>query len=116
MHIFPPFADTLKSRPDVVDPVLNLKRYKSGSFSGGHETAVYSRIAMQKATAIRPKAKFFLLPFGAKPQNYGLVLACFSLLCDPGAINLSRVAYHIESEKHAVSSPTLSVQASFSAN
>ena len=38
-------------------------------------------------------------------QNYGLVLACFSLSCSPGAISLSRVAFHMESEKHTVSSP-----------
>ena len=53
---------------------------------------------LKKATAIRPDAK---------RQNNGLVLACFSLLCNPGAISVSRVAFHIESEKHAILSPPL---------
>ena len=48
-------------------------------------------------------AILFLLLCGAKLQNYGLVLACFSLSCSPGAISLNRVAFHMESEKHAVS-------------
>ena len=39
---------------------------------------------------MRPNAIFFLLQCGAKPQNYGLVLACSSLSCNPGALNLSR--------------------------
>ena len=47
-----------------------------------------------------------LLHCGPKPQNYGLVLACFFLSCNPGA-SLSRVAFHVESEKHASSSAPL---------
>ena len=63
---------------------------------------------LQKATAMRPNAIFFLLHCCNKPQNYGLALVCFALSCNPGAINLSRVVYiHMESEKHAVSSPRL---------
>ena len=59
-------------------------------------------LCLQKATAMRSNAIFFLLHCGAKHQNYDLVLACFSLLCNPNAINLSRVAFHMESEKHAI--------------
>ena len=61
----------------------------------------------QKATAMRLNAIFFLLHCGAKSQNYGLVLACFSLSCNPGTVSLSRAAFHIESEKYAASSPLL---------
>ena len=53
---------------------------------------------LQKATIMHPNAIFFLLHFGAKPQNYGLILTCFSPWCDPGAISLSDVAFHMESE------------------
>ena len=67
---------------------------------------------LQKATAMRPNTIFFLLHFGAKPQNYGFVLACFSLWCNLGAICLSRIAFHIESEKYAVSSPLLKLPGS----
>ena len=62
---------------------------------------------LQKATAVRPNTIFFLLLCGTKPQNYGLVLAYFSLSCNPFAISLSRVAFHMESKKHAVLSPPL---------
>ena len=65
------------------------------------------RGCLQKATALRSGAIFFLLHCGAKPQNYGLVLDFFSLSCNLGAINLSRVAFYMESEKHAVSSAFL---------
>ena len=41
-------------------------------------------------------------------KNYGLVLACFSLSCNPGAVSLNCAAIHLESEKtHAVSSAPL---------
>ena len=33
------------------------------------------------------------------PKNNGLILACFSFSCNLGAINLSCVAFHIESGK-----------------
>ena len=66
------------------------------------------RLEVQK---MRPDAIFFLLHCGAKPQNYGLVLACFSLSCNPDAIGLSRVAFHMESEKQAVPSPLLKLPA-----
>ena len=47
----------------------------------------------------------FRLPCSNFPDcNCGLVLACFSLSFNPGAISLSRVAFHIECEKHAVPS------------
>ena len=62
---------------------------------------------LKKATTMRPKAIVFLLQCGAKSQNYGHVLACFSLSCNLGAISPSRVAFHIESEKNAISSPPL---------
>ena len=55
---------------------------------------------LQKATAVRPNTIFFLLHCGAKPQNYGLVLTCFSLSCNLGPISLSRVSFIMESEKH----------------
>ena len=51
---------------------------------------------LQKTTAMRPNTIFFLLHGGAKPQNYGLVLTCFSLSCNPGA--MSCVAFHMVSE------------------
>ena len=69
------------------------------------------RGCLPKATALRPNTIFFSLHCGAKSQNYVLVVACFSLLCNPGAISLSRVAYHMESEKYAVSSPPLKLPA-----
>ena len=56
-------------------------------------------------------AVFFLLHCGAKAPNYGLVLACFSLSCNPGAISLSRIAFHMESEKHAPPSSRLKLSA-----
>ena len=59
---------------------------------------------LKKATAMRPSAILFLLHCGAKPQNYGIVLGCFSLLCNPSAISLSRVTFDME---RAVSSPLL---------
>ena len=62
---------------------------------------------LQKAPAMSPNAIFFLLHCGTKPQMYGLVLVCFSLSCNLGTISLSRVTFHVESEKHAVSSPPL---------
>ena len=55
------------------------------------------------------KATIALLHCGVKPQNYSLVLACFSLTCNLGAISLSRVVFHMESEKHAVLTPPLKV-------
>ena len=63
------------------------------------------RACLQKATTMRPNAIFFLLHCGPKPQNYGLVLASFPLLCNPGAISLSRVAFHMESENTFLSPP-----------
>ena len=51
--------------------------------------------------------RHFLLHCGAKPQNYDFVLACFSLSCNSSSISLGYVAFHMESEKHAVSSPPL---------
>ena len=48
-----------------------------------------------------------LLHCGAKPPGYGIVLSCFSLWCNPGAISLSHVAFHMESEKQDVSSAPL---------
>ena len=65
------------------------------------------RICLQKTTYVRPNAIFFLLHCGATPQNYGLILACFSLSCNTGAMSLSHVVFHMESVKHAVSSPPL---------
>ena len=56
---------------------------------------------------MRANAIFFLLRCGAKPQNYDLVLTCFFLSCNLGAMRLSYVPFHMESEKHAVSSPLL---------
>ena len=56
---------------------------------------------------MRPNAISFLLHYGAKLENYGLVLTCFSLSCYPSAVSLSRVAFHMEFEKYAVSSPLL---------
>ena len=82
-----------------------------GSFSGGDETVRALQCAMrgclQKATVMFPNAIFFLLHCGSKPQNCGLALACFSLLYNPGAKSLSHAAFHMKSEQHAVSSPTL---------
>ena len=46
-----------------------------------------------------PNVIFFLLH-----PNYDLVLACFSLACNPGA---SHIAFHMEFEKRAVLSPPL---------
>ena len=65
------------------------------------------RRCLRKATAMRPNAIFFLLHFGAKPQNYGFGLAHFSLSCILNAISLSRIVFHMESEKHTVSFPML---------
>ena len=93
----------------VVAPVM----FRAGSFRSEDETAAYSRIAMcyaqvsAETTSMRLNAILILLHCSTKPQNYGLVLACFSLSCNLGAITLSRVAFHMESEKHAVSSPPL---------
>ena len=67
------------------------------------------RGCVQKATTMRPSAIFFLLHCVAKLQNYGLVLDCFSLSCNPGAISL--FTFHKESEKHIVSSHPLKVPA-----
>ena len=53
------------------------------------------RGCLQKATAIHPDAIFFMLHCGAKLLNYGLILTCFSLSCNQGAISLSRVAFHM---------------------
>ena len=64
---------------------------------------------LKKATTMHPNAIFFLLHYGPKPQNYGLVPACFSLSCNLGEISLSSVAFHMESEKHAFSSPPLNL-------
>ena len=61
---------------------------------------------LQKATAMLPNDLFFLLHCGARPQNYGLVLACCSLSRNPDAIRLSRVAFHMESENTPFVSPT----------
>ena len=69
------------------------------------------RGCLQKAFTMGPNAIFFLLHCGAKPQSYGLVLTCFSLLCNPGALSLTYAAFHIQSEKHAVSSPSLKLPA-----
>ena len=57
------------------------------------------RAFLQKAVAVRSYAIFFPLYCGTKPQNYGLVLACFSLSCNPGAMSLSSVAFHMDSDK-----------------
>ena len=73
--------------------------------------AEYSRRCLKKATPLCPNAIFFLLHCGAKPPNYCLVLTCFSLSCNPGAVRLSRMAFQMESEKHAVSSPPLKLSA-----
>ena len=62
---------------------------------------------LKKATAMRPNAIFFSQHCGAKPQNYGIVLACFSLSCNPGAISLSRVAFHMGSETRRFAAKTL---------
>ena len=59
------------------------------------------RGCLQKATAMSPNAILFLLHRGTKSQNYGLV--------SPSCVSLSRVAFQVESEKHAVSSPPLKV-------
>ena len=42
---------------------------------------------LQKATAMRADAIFFLLHCGAKLENCDLIVVCFSLSCNPGAIN-----------------------------
>ena len=47
------------------------------------------RGCLQKAIAVRPNTILFLLHCGAKPSNYGLVLACFSLSCNPNVISLN---------------------------
>ena len=65
------------------------------------------RGCLKNATTMRPDGIFLLLHCGAKPQHHGLVLACFSFLCNLNAISLSRVAFHLEFENHAVSSPPL---------
>ena len=62
---------------------------------------------LKKASAMRPNAIFDLLHYGAKPQNYGLILACFSLSCYLGAVSLSCAAFHMESEIYAISSSPL---------
>ena len=94
-------------------PVFELKCNNEGA-SAGETKRPYIRAlqcamlaCLQKATAKCPYAIFFLLRCGATPQNYGLVLACFSLLCNPSAISLCLVAFHMQSEKQAVSSPQL---------
>ena len=46
------------------------------------------RGCLEIATAVRPNTIFFFLHCGTKPLNYGLVLACFSLSCNPGATGL----------------------------
>ena len=56
------------------------------------------RGCLKKATALRPNAISFLLQCGTKLPKLVLVLACFFLSCNPGAISLSRVAFHMESE------------------
>ena len=84
--------------------------FRAGRFSGGGKTAVYSHTAicyamrgcLKKAIAMRPNAVFCLFFCGAKLHNDGLVLTCI-----PGAISQRCVAFHMESEKHAVSSPRL---------
>ena len=65
------------------------------------------RRCLQKATALRPNAIFFLLHYGTKHKNYGLVFACLSLSCNTGAVSISSVAFDMESEKHTISSPPL---------
>ena len=102
-----------KSQRDEYEEYHGISRLNSGSVIGGDETAVYPHTSMcyarmfAEGIAVCPNAIFFLLHSDANPQNYGLVLACFSLSCNPGAISLSRVAIHMESENHAVSSPPL---------
>ena len=63
------------------------------------------RGCLQKAT-MRPDAILLL-----HSQKFDLVLGCFSLSRNPGSISLSCAAYHMESEKHAVSSPPLKLPA-----
>ena len=50
--------------------------------------------------SLRALAPFSVFALYRQTPNYGLVLACFSLSCNPGAINLSRVnvAFYMESE------------------
>ena len=61
-----------------------------------------------KSTTMRPSSIFFLLHCGARPQNYDPDRSLVSLFCVIGVpLSLSCIAFHMESEKHAVSSPLL---------
>ena len=62
---------------------------------------------LQKATALHPNAIFFFFALLRQAPKLWPVLNCFSISCNPGAISLSHVAFHMESERHAVSSPQL---------
>ena len=86
--------------------VWSRKRQR-GRQCGRLKKATAMRGCLKKATAMRANAIFLSLNCGAKPQNYGLIIVYFSLLCNPGARSLNRVAFHIESEKCAVLSPPL---------
>ena len=90
---------------EKVDQELSRKGEKVDKGALAGETK--GRIFAQYNVLCVGVCHFFLLHCGAKPQSYGLVLVCFSLSCNPGAISLRRVAFHMESHKHAVSSSSL---------
>ena len=102
-------SETLKG----IQKVITLFRVEQGSLAGETKLPYIRTLqcamhgCLKKATVTRSDAIFFLLHCGAKPPNYGLILASFSLACNLGTISLSRVAFHMESEKRAVSSPPL---------
>ena len=74
----------------------------TGSFRGEDETAIYSHTAMCHAQVSEEshcyESERHFLFAALWGQNYGLFLDCFSLSCNPGAISLSRIAFHMESE------------------
>ena len=88
------------------EPAISAEqRTLAGGGGGGGTKQPYIRAlqcamrgCLKKATALRPNAISFLLQCGTKLPKLVLVLACFFLSCNPGAISLSRVAFHMESE------------------
>ena len=80
-------------------------KFTLGSFSGEDKTAIYSRTAMCYACVTAeshryaPQFHFLFVALWSHTPNYGCILACFSLLCNPATIGLRRVAFHMEFEK-----------------
>ena len=64
-------------------------------------------MCLQKATAMCPNAIFFCCIVATNHKTMASFSLVFSISYNPGAISLSRVAFHMESEKHDVLSPPL---------